>query len=143
MGAYENNLRHVAEPASPDERERAVSTTIRDYEALFLTEVLREFAHYGDHDDERQGGIAVAYAAYIDKQVRANARSYIDLYAHTDVAAETLLDALYEHCPPLDERDDYPMTLFRSMEDSFAVMLAHYIEGSDLSEPPAPTEFTS
>lgn len=92
---YNENLRHVAEPASPNERREAVSTSITDFEALWLAEALRDYAHYGEHPQESHVGIAVAYAEYIDRQVRENGLRHISLYAHTDEAAETLMGALF------------------------------------------------
>lgn len=138
MGSYEANLRHIAEPQAPSEREKAVATTIEDYEALWLSEVLREFAHYADHDHEAQSGIAIGYASYIDQKVRSEGSSYVTLYAHTDVAAETLLDALYWDVPD-DDRRDYPMVLFRSLEGAFAEVFAHYVDDPETPEaPPEP-----
>jgi hypothetical protein len=135
MGAYEDNLRHVAEPASPSERDKAVSTTIEDHEALWFTEALREFAHYGDTDN---GEVAVAYASFIDKKVRDEGKSYVTLYAHTETAAETLMDALYHHIPEPGSRDDTPMTLVTTLEDAFAEAFAHYVD--DPETPDAPPE---
>lgn len=139
MGAYQDNLRHVAEPQAPSERDKAVSTTVEDFEALWFTDALREFAHYGDHDHESQSGIAVAYASFIDQKVREQGKSYVTLYAHTEVAAETLMDALYHDCPDdVDDRGDYPMVVFRALEESFAEAFAHYVD--DEMAPATPPE---
>lgn len=138
MGAYQDNLRHVAEPQAPSERDKAVSTTIEDYEALWFTEALREFAHYGEHDPESQSGIAVAYASFIDQKVREEGRSHVTLYAHTKAAASTLMDALYYYIPD-EDRSGTPMVVVRSIEESTAEALAHYIEDSELDAPPEPT----
>lgn len=96
MGAmYNQNLRHVAEPAAPTERRRAVSASVSDYEALWLAESLRDYAHYGDHPDDSHDDIAMAYVEYIDRQVRENEKTHVTLYAHTDEAADTLMGALF------------------------------------------------
>lgn len=136
MGAYQENLRHVAEPAAPSERDKAVSTSVKDYAALWFTEPLREFAHYGDPDDERQSEIAVAYTSYIDAKVRDEGKQFVEIYAHTKLAADTLLDALYDHVP--DDRDQYPLTTFRYLEESFAETVAPYLDHSELDNPGDP-----
>lgn len=139
MGAYEDNLRHVAEPASPTERRKAVSVSIEDHTALWFTDVLREYAHYGDHEDDDQEGIAVAYASYIDTKVRDEGQSHVPLYAHTQLAAETLMDALYYHVPDdIEDRRDYPMVLFTEAEGSAAEAFSHYVD--DPEAPDAPEE---
>lgn len=137
MGAYEDQLRHVAEPQSPSERTKAVSTTIEDHEALWFTEALREFAHYGDTEGD-QGGIAVGYASFIDQKVRDEGKSYVTLYAHTEEAASTLLDALYDYIPEPKKRDDTPMTIVRTLEGSFAEAFAHYVDDPETPDAPEP-----
>lgn len=92
---YDDNLRHIAEPAAPSGRKQAVSATVPDYDALWLAEALREYAHYGDHPDERHREIAVSYVEFIDRKVRDQERRHVTLYAHTDVAADTLMGALF------------------------------------------------
>lgn len=87
-GHYEDNLRHMAEPADPSDREEAVSTTVSDVEALYLANLLREWAGYHADDDERP--VALGYAQFIDRQVRQNGKRDVRLYAHTSKAAETL-----------------------------------------------------
>lgn len=134
MGAYEETLRHIAEPQAPSDRETAVGATIHDYEALFFAEALREFAHYGESDHNDVPEIAVGYASHIDVKVRDEAEHYVTLYAHTRVAAETLLDALYHHIPESGKRGGYPMAVFRSLEESFAEVFAHYVDGADPQE---------
>jgi hypothetical protein len=125
MGAYEANLRHVAEPQAPSERDKAIRTTIEDYEALWFTEALREFAHYGDHDPDAQSGVAVAYASFIDKKVRDEGKSHVTLYAHTETAASTLLDALFH----ARDEGDVPNTIAATLEYQFATVFAHYADG--------------
>jgi hypothetical protein len=143
MSAYTDNLRHIAEPQAPSEREKAVSTTIEDHEALWVADILREFAHYADHDHDDQSGIAVGYASFIDKQVRDHGKSYVTLYAHTDVAAETLMDALYWDCPDdVDDRGNYPMVVFRSLEESFAEVFAHFVDDEMAPESPPEPQVT-
>lgn len=91
-GAYEENLRHIAEPAASSEREKAVSTTVEDHIALWFTDVLREWAHYESEDEEARG-IAVGLASFIDKKVRDQGESYVTLYAHTEKAVDTIEEA--------------------------------------------------
>jgi len=102
MGAYENQLRHVAEPQAPTERESATSVTIEDHEALWFTDVLREFVHYGDTDGG-ESEIAVAYASYIDQKVRDEGVSHVDLYVHTDTAVDVLCAAMDYHITEVAE----------------------------------------
>lgn len=143
MGDYEDHLRHIAEPAAPVERRKAVSGMIQGYEALWFAEALLEYAHYGDTDEDVQSGIALGYAEYIDQKVCGERSSPVTLYAHTEVAASTLLDALYNHVPDVGDRREYPMTVFRAVEETAAGMYAHYIEeardDADLDAPPEPT----
>lgn len=112
--AYEDNLRHVVEPASPSERGQATGMTIEDYEALWLSDVLREHAHYNEHDHGDESGIAVAYASYIDQKVRAEGHSYVTLYAHTDAAIETLVNAILEY--RAEHSSDLPRGLYSTVE---------------------------
>lgn len=120
MGAYQDHLEHVVEPASPTERDDAVSATIEDYEALWLSDILREHAHYADHDYEDEGGIAVAYASYIDQKIRDEGESRVRLYAHTQAAIETLLNTILRHRGNDHENRNYPVSLFNSVESEFA-----------------------
>lgn len=139
MTEYTDNLRHVAEPQAPSERKKAVSTMVEDHAALWFTEHLREFAHYGDHDDHQQAGIALAYAEFIDQKVRDEGRGHVRLYAHTELAAETLMDALYHHCPDVGDREDYPMATFRTLEEATAEAFAHFVDDEEAPEtPPEP-----
>lgn len=115
--AYESQLRHLAEPAAPSEREKAVAATIEDFEALWFTDILREHAHYGDHDYEDEGDIAVAFASFIDAKVREQGQSYVTLYTHTHEAIETLLNALLE---AKATRESVPIAIYNGIEDEFA-----------------------
>jgi hypothetical protein len=135
MSAYEEQLRHVAEPAAPSERRKAVTATIEDYHALWLTDVLRDYAHYGDHDYDDEGAIAVAYASYIDAKVRDEGRSYVDLYAHTDVAVETLLNAILTTRADAGGDADFPITVYQAVENEFANA---FIETADGASPESP-----
>lgn len=130
MGAYQSNLEHIAEPQTPQQRADAESVTIQDYEALWFSDALRDFAHYGEHDHDDQSGIAVGLASFIDKKVRDEGVSHVTLYTHTDVAGETLLDALYHY---RERTEDTPMDVFRSLEDAFATLFAAYLT-EDLME---------
>jgi len=91
MGAYQDNLRHIAEPSSPSERDTAQSVQLFCYDALWFAEQLRDYAHYEASDPNR--GIAVGLASYIDKVIRDRGESHVDLYLHTDDAVETVESA--------------------------------------------------
>jgi hypothetical protein len=138
MGEYEDQLRHVAEPAAPSEREKANAATIEDHVALWLTDHLRDFSHYGDTEGD-QGGIALAYASYIDQKVRDEGQSWVSLYVHTEQAAETLLDALYAAVPAMEDRADIPMIFVRDCEEAFAEVYAAFVEDADVDGPGEPT----
>jgi len=114
MAAYEEQLRHVAEPQAPTERESATSVTIEDYEALWFTDVLREFAHYGDTEGT-ESKTAVAYASYIDQKIRGEGASQVALYVHTDEAQTTLLKALDYY---LDEMANHS-NIILSLDEAF------------------------
>jgi hypothetical protein len=135
MSAYEDQLRHVAEPAAPSERRKAVTATIEDYQALWLTDVLREYSYYGDHDYDDEDDIATAYASYIDAKVRDEGRSYVDLYAHTDVAIETLLNAILTRRADAGGDADFPMTVYRAIENEFANAFIETEEGPSPESP--------
>lgn len=94
MGEYEDNLHHVAEPASPSERRGACSTTIEDWEGLWFTDVLRGYAHYGETATDERVDIALAYAEFIDNKVRKAKNDRVTLYVHTDTARATLSEAI-------------------------------------------------
>lgn len=128
MSDYQDNLRYVAEPQTPSDRDKVVSTTVEDFEALWFSDGLREFAHYGDHDDEDQSGIAMAYASYIDNKVREQGQSHVTLYVHERLAAETLMEALDYYIPDLGSGEDYPTAVFLSLEASFSELLSYYVE---------------
>lgn len=130
---YEDNLRHLAEPAAPNERRMAVSTTMPDFEALWLSEALREYAHYGDHPDESHQDIAIAYVEYIERQVRENERKHVSLYAHTDEAADTLMGAMFHETT----EDD----LVSRISPKLADLYVEHAEGTAPSEPAEVEEF--
>lgn len=132
MGAYEEHLRHVAEPQAPSEREKAVSTTLDDYEALWFTDHLRDYAYYADHDDGPNGGIAVAYASYIDQTVRKQAENHVTLYVHTRPAAETLVEAV-EYAASDVDFDAFPTVLYLSVSNAVHAVLGQF---DDDYEPP-------
>ena len=131
MGAmtYNENLRHVAEPAAPTERREAVSATVSDFEALWLAEALRDYAHYGDHPAESHATIARAYAEYIDRQVRDNERKHVSLYAHTDEAADTLMGAIFH--------DGAEQDLVQRISPKLADLYIAHAEGDTPGEPHA------
>lgn len=112
---YNENLRHMAEPATPDERERAVSISLEDYQALYLASMLREWAAYHAPDDE-QASIAKGYVEFIDKQVRDQDEYVANLYAHTRLASEVITDAIYDYHHAY--REQVPSDVFKTLEET-------------------------
>jgi hypothetical protein len=133
--AYEDNLRHVAEPQAPSEREKAPSSSLQDYEALWLADVLREHAHYGDHNHDTEPDIAVAYASFIDQKIRAEGKKHVNLYAHTDVAVETLVSAILQYRANNADDESFPMALYTGIERQFADAFIERADGADHGEP--------
>ncbi|WP_226041212.1 hypothetical protein [Natrinema sp. DC36] len=82
----------MAEPDMPSKREEAVHTTLQDYEALYLCQMLREWAAY--HSDDVESSIAKGYIEWMQKNVRKLENNAVDIYAHTPKAAETLNKAI-------------------------------------------------
>jgi hypothetical protein len=116
METFTTVLKHVAEPQTPDERDESDHTTLSDFQALWFVEALREYANYGDHDKDVQADIATAYVEFINKKIRDEGRRSVNLYAHTDVAVETLLDALLEYKEKVSV-DDYARSVCQEVED--------------------------
>lgn len=114
MGAYEEVLDHIAEPASPSGRAEAESITLEDYEALWFAEQLREYAHYGDASDV-QSDIAIGYTAYINTQVRENEQRHVDIYTHTAQARSTLWNARSYAFENKGRR--FPLVVYESIGD--------------------------
>lgn len=129
---YEDNLRHVAEPAAPSGRDKAVSASLPDYDALWLSEALREYAHYGDHPNESHTAIAMSYVEFIDKKVREQERRHVTVYAHTDEAADTLMGALFH----ADESE----ALIESVSTALSELYVAHAEGETPGEPAAVSE---
>jgi hypothetical protein len=90
---YAANLEHMAEPANPKDRSRAVHTTLEDYQAIYLTQILREYAAYNADTDETHD-IAMGYIEYIDDVIRNRGENGLNIYTHTDMAAVVLNDAV-------------------------------------------------
>lgn len=115
---YSDNLRHMAEPATPEGRATAVSVTLEDYQALYYASILREWSAY-HADEEKRESIAKGYVEYIDKQVRDNDAKGVELYAHTEEAAETHMIALEEWNHAYEEmaHDDLYDTIDKTVGD--------------------------
>lgn len=111
---YSENLYHMAQPATPSEREEAVHVSLQDYKALYMAEMLREWAGYHAPTEE-QASIAHGYAEYIDKQVRDDGRMEVEIYAHTQMASEVITDAIYDWHEAY--RPEVHGDLFRSIEE--------------------------
>jgi len=90
---YSNELEHVAQPANPSDRKDADSIIVMDYEALWLSKQLRDYASYRAPTSER-ACIAEAYSDYINEKVREYGESATHLYAHTTVAKKVLQDTI-------------------------------------------------
>lgn len=132
---YDQNLRHVAEPAAPSGRDQAVSANMASFEALWLSEQLKEYAHYGDHPEDSHQGIAIAYVEFIDKKVRDEERNYVTLYAHTEAAADTLMGAMFNADP--DDKTD--AVLKEAVSSPLADIYVEHADG-DHPEPRAVEE---
>lgn len=135
MEHYNDHLDHVAEPDTESGRREANSLTLEPWVALWFKEHLEEFGHYGytsDHTPDRDTPeeireIALAYAEYIEKLVFERRERTVDLYVHTMEANHALADALYNHLPERNERDGYPMTIFRRLEEKTAETMNPFI----------------
>lgn len=102
METFTTVLNHVAEPQTIDGRDDATHTTLSDYQALWFAEALIEYANYGDHKKAVQADIAKGYVEFINKKIRDEGRRNVNLYTHTDLAIETLMDALIEYSDKID-----------------------------------------
>jgi hypothetical protein len=87
--SYRGQLEHMAEPSAPKERRDSDLAKIRDWMALYFAEQLREWGSY--YGTDHYSNIALAYADYINEQVRDRGESFVCLYAHTDDAKFVLM----------------------------------------------------
>lgn len=87
---------------------------VTSYEALFLAELLREYAHYGTADVAYHD-IAIGYVEYIeDRLVRGtDIQRHITLYAHTNTARNVLDEALLY-------ADESSINVYEDMHESLA-----------------------
>lgn len=113
---YSDNLRHMAEPATPSDREEAVSISLDDYKALWLASMLREWAGY-HAEDENMANIARGYVEYINQQVRDNGQTTVTIYTHTKKAAKVVTDGFYEYHHSYRGTSAVHGDLFRDIED--------------------------
>lgn len=96
-GVYEDNLRHYARPATEGERADANSETLVDYEALYLAEILHEWAEY-ICDAEDLADVARGYVEFIRrKQSESGGYRQVTLYAHTPQSAYVLEKAVEDY----------------------------------------------
>lgn len=88
---YESVFKHLIRP----EKNRPDANRVRltDFEALFIKPLLVEHAAY-EAANGTEEDIALGYAQYIDKVVRAEAKNHVYLYAHTQRAMEVLRDSV-------------------------------------------------
>jgi hypothetical protein len=141
MEHYNQNLSHLAEPDTPQGCREANSIELEPWVALWFKEHLEEFGHYGytsDHSPDRDEPedlqeIALGYAEHIGKQVFEREETTVSLYVHDMKAEHALADALYNHLPEHGEREEYPMTIFRRLEDKTAEAMNPFI-GDDIDE---------
>lgn len=139
---YDTNLRHMAEPAAPADREEAVSVTLADHEALYLAGVLIEWSHYMTGDEERSS-IGQGYVEYINRQVRGREKRHVTLYAHTPKAADVLNEAVENY--HAEYYEDVPHDYHTEIEATLIdLWLRHNAEsvnrdaGREVVENPAP-----
>lgn len=116
----DSTLNHIAEPADPTDRDADV--VLEDYVALWFSNALMEFAHYGDHDSPEQHDIARGYVEHIETAIRRNGDPQVYLYAHTSLAEHTLIDALlyYRHT----SHQWYPVAVDGYVEDELCDLFA-------------------
>lgn len=88
---YEQNLGDVGEPQRPSERQQTQSCEIHDYEALWLRCALNEYAFYADDANTE---LAKSVSEYIGEKVYDQENVLFQLYLKTDVAVQTVLDAI-------------------------------------------------
>jgi ribosomal protein S4 len=107
---YESNLGDVAEPQYPSERSEANRCQLNDYEGLWLRGALKEYAYY---KPEANKEIAMAYHEYIGEKVYEQKETTLYLYAHSDIAVETLIKTLSFY---RSETKDVDAMMFKSLE---------------------------
>lgn len=93
---YREVLRHVVRPDDGTDRKDSRRMAVRDWQALWLRQGLREYAAYHSPTDEHEQ-VALAYIEYIDMCVRHERKNVVTLYAHTPLACEVLQYAIEDH----------------------------------------------
>lgn len=88
---YEENLGDIGEPQKPSVRRDVPSCEIHDYEGLWLRCALNEYAFYNNHPNDE---IAKGITEYIGEKVYEQENVLFQLYLKTDVAVQTVLDAI-------------------------------------------------
>lgn len=95
QGVYEDNLRHYARPSSEREAKNE-GRALSDYEALYLAEMLHEWAEYLTEPDDL-ADVARGYVEYIRRRTsQSGGYRQVKLYAHTPKAAYVLNKAVEE-----------------------------------------------
>lgn len=89
---YDRVLSHVGRPQDPSERHDTPSTTLQDFEALWLAKNLRSLADY--HVDGTEETIARGLAEYIDGCVRDEAEPFATIYVKTETARDVIDKAM-------------------------------------------------
>lgn len=126
-GVYDENLRHYARPIN-DREAQAEGETLNDYEALYLAEILHEWAEYLVEQHQR-ADVARGYVEYIRRrQQETGGYRQVKLYAHTPLAAHTLERAV-EDWGDIHEGDpSYHPSLIRRVRDATEELAAPYRE---------------
>jgi hypothetical protein len=89
---YDRVLDHVGRPQDPAERRPTPSTTLQDFEALWLAKNLRGLADY--HVDGTDETIARGLAEYVDGVVRDEGEPFVTIYVKTDKARDVIDKAM-------------------------------------------------
>jgi hypothetical protein len=89
---YDRVRSHVGRPQDPSERYSATSTTLEDFEALWLAKVLRALADY--HVDGTEEGVARGLAEYVDGVVRDEGGPLVTIYVKTETALDVVETAV-------------------------------------------------
>lgn len=133
-GVYEDNLRHYARPSSEREAKEE-GGALQDYEALYLAEMLHEWAAYLA-DDEDLADIARGYVEFIRRRNdQTGGYRQVRLYAHTNDAAEVLLRGTEEWAEAQAGPDgvatpSYHPSLHRRIREGITEIISEVDDGS-------------
>lgn len=134
-GVYEDNLRHYARPSN-DREAKAEGEALNDYEALYLAEILHEWAEYLA-SDEKLADIARGYVEFIRRrQQETGGYRQLKLYAHTPEAGHVLMEGFDEwkdaqEGPEGVAPPSYHPSLLRQIEDAVTGLWAEFYDEDD------------